>query len=44
MRGRDAPLDDLHGVVQHFFEQAGAEVLSVSPDDFIAAFEEALAD
>ena len=43
-RLRGVYLDDLHGVVQHFFEQAGAEVLSVSPDDFIAAFEEALAD
>jgi len=43
-RLRGVYLDDLPGVVRDFFEQAGAEVLSVSPDDFIAAFEEALAD
>jgi lipoate-protein ligase A len=43
-RLRGVYLDDLHGVVREFFEQAEAEVLSVSPDDFIAAFEEALAD
>jgi lipoate-protein ligase A len=43
-RLRGVYLDDLPGVVQAFFEQAGAEVLSVSPDDFIAAFEEALSD
>jgi len=43
-RLRGVYLDDLHSVVHEFFEQAGAEVLSVSPDDFIAAFDEALAD
>ena len=42
-RLRGVYLDDLAGVVREFFEQAGAEVLSVSPDDFIAAFDEALA-
>jgi lipoate-protein ligase A len=42
-RLRGVYLDDLHGVVREFFEQAEAEVLSVSPDDFIAAFDEALA-
>ena len=43
-RLRGVYLDDLRSVVYEFFEQAEAEVLSVSPDDFIAAFEEALAD
>jgi len=41
-RLRGVYLDDLSDVVQHFFQQAGAEVLSVSPDDFVAAFEDAL--
>jgi lipoate-protein ligase A len=39
---RGVYLDDLPGAVREFFGKAGAEVLSVSPDDFIAAFEEAL--
>jgi len=41
---RGVYLDDLPGVVRGFFEQAETEVLSVSPDDFIAAFQEALDD
>jgi lipoate-protein ligase A len=40
---RGVYLDDLADVVRGFFAQAGVEVLSVSPDDFIAAFEDALA-
>jgi len=43
-RLRGVYLDDLPGAVREFFEQAGAEVLSVSPDDFIAAFRQALAN
>ena len=39
---RGVYLDDLPGVVRGFFEQAETEVLSVSPDDFIAAFGDAL--
>jgi len=42
-RLRGVYLDDLPDVVREFFAQAGAEVLSVSPDDFIAAFQQALA-
>ena len=42
-RLRGVYLDDLPGVVREFFGQAEVEVLSVSPDDFIAAFEDALA-
>ncbi len=42
-RLRGVYLDDLAEVVRGFFAQAGVEVLSVSPDDFIAAFEDALA-
>lgn len=42
-RLRGAYLDDLGALVRAFFEQAETEVLSVSPDDFIAAFEDALA-
>jgi lipoate-protein ligase A len=40
---RGVYLDDLAEVVRGFFAQAGVEVLSVAPDDFIAAFEDALA-
>jgi lipoate-protein ligase A len=43
-RLRGAYLDDLRDVIRAFFEQAETEVLSVSPDDFIAAFEDALED
>jgi lipoate-protein ligase A len=43
-RLRGVYLDELPGVVREFFGQAGVEVLSVSPDDFIAAFGAALAD
>jgi lipoate-protein ligase A len=43
-RLRGAYLDDLRRLVREFFEQANVEVLSVSPDDFIAAFEDALAN
>jgi lipoate-protein ligase A len=42
-RLRGIYLADLAEVVRAFFAQAGVEVLSVSPDDFGAAFEEALA-
>ena len=42
-RLRGIYLADLAEVVRAFFAQAGVEVLSVSPDDFVAAFEEALA-
>jgi len=42
-RLRGVYLDDLASVVEDFFKQAGVEVLSVSPADFIAAFEDALA-
>jgi lipoate-protein ligase A len=42
-RLRGVYLDDLAQVVRAFFAQAGVEVLSVSPDDFVAAFEDALA-
>jgi lipoate-protein ligase A len=42
-RLRGVYLDDLPGVVREFFARAEVEVLSVSPDDFIAAFEDALA-
>jgi len=34
-------LDDMEKTVQDFFEQADVEVLSVSPDDFIAAINDA---
>ena len=42
-RLRGAYLDDVGPVVRGFFEEAGVEVLSVSPDDFIASIEDALA-
>jgi hypothetical protein len=35
-------LDELEARVRAFFEQAEVEVLSVAPDDFVAAFEDAL--
>ena len=41
-RLRGVYLDELPAVVREFFSQAGVEVLSVSPNDFIAAFEDAL--
>ena len=43
-RLRGVYLDDLADVVRSFFQEAGVEVLSVSPDDFIASLENALAD
>lgn len=39
---RGVYLDDVENVVSEFFEDAGVEVLSVSPDDFIAAIQDAL--
>lgn len=41
-RLRGVYLDDLEQAVRSFFDQAGVEVLSVSPDDFIAALRDAL--
>ena len=41
-RLRGVYLEELAEVVRTFFEQAGVEVLSVSPDDFVAAFNNAL--
>lgn len=41
-RLRGVYLDDLPGVVRAFFQEAGVEVLSVSPDDFVASLENAL--
>jgi lipoate-protein ligase A len=41
-RLRGVYLDDLPQVVREFFEQSAAEALSVSPDDFVAAFQDAL--
>lgn len=41
-RLRGVYLDDLPGVVRGFFQEAGVEVLSVSPDDFVASLENAL--
>jgi len=43
-RLRGVYLDDIADVVRSFFQQAGVEVLSVSPDDFIASLENALAE
>jgi lipoate-protein ligase A len=43
-RLRGAYLDKLPELVRDFFRQAGAEVLSVTPDDFIAALQDALGD
>jgi lipoate-protein ligase A len=42
-RLRGTYLNELGAVVRTFFAEAGAEVLSVSPDDFIASIEDALA-
>lgn len=42
-RLRGVYLEDLPEVVRKFFEEAGVEVLSVSPDDFIASLQNALA-
>jgi lipoate-protein ligase A len=39
---RGVYLDDLEEAVRSFFARAGVEVLSVSPDDFIAALRDAL--
>lgn len=41
-RLRGVFLDDLEQVVSKFFEQAGVEVLSVTPADFVAALEDAV--
>ncbi len=41
-RLRGVYLDELADVVNGFFEQAGVEVLSVTPADFIAALEDAI--
>ena len=35
-------LEDLEPVIRSFFNQADVEVLSVSPDDMVAAFKDAL--
>ena len=43
-RLRGAHIDELPQLVRDFFRQAGAEVLSVTPDDFIAALQNALED
>lgn len=43
-RLRGVYLEDLADVVQDFFKQTGVEVLSVSPEDFIASIENALVD
>jgi len=43
-RLRGIYLEDLAGVIRTFFEESGVEVLSVSPDDFIASVEDALAN
>jgi len=42
-RLRGVYLDELTGVIRTFFEESQVEVLSVSPDDFIASVENALA-
>jgi lipoate-protein ligase A len=43
-RLRGVYLDDLVGVIQDFFEQTEVEVLSVTPEDFIACVGNALAN
>jgi len=43
-RLRGVYLDELTGVIRTFFEESQVEVLSVSPDDFIASVEDALAN
>jgi len=40
---RGVYLDDLPCAIRAFFDRAGAEVLSVTPEDFVAAFAAALA-
>lgn len=42
-RLRGVYLDDVAGVVSEFFQQSDFEVLSVSPEDFIASIDDALA-
>ncbi len=42
-RLRGVYLDELTGVIRTFFEESPVEVLSVSPDDFVASVENALA-
>jgi len=42
-RLRGVYLDDLADVVRNFFREAGVEVLSVTPDDFVASLENAVA-
>ena len=41
-RLRGVFLEDFEGTIQSFFEQSGVEVLSVTPEDFIASFRNAL--
>ena len=41
---RGVYLDDLAGVIRAFFEETEVEVLSVSPEDFIATVQDALAE
>jgi lipoate-protein ligase A len=43
-RLRGVYLDGLAGVIRSFFEETGVEALSVSPEDFIASFDNALAE
>jgi lipoate-protein ligase A len=43
-RLRGVYLDELAGVIRTFFKESQVEVLSVSPDDFIASVEDALAN
>jgi lipoate-protein ligase A len=43
-RLRGVYLDELPQTISEFFAQTRAEALSVSPDDFIAAFEDALSE
>ena len=43
-RLRGVYLDELAGVIRTFFEETEVEVLSVSPDDFIASIDNALAE
>ena len=42
-RMRGVSLEDIAGEIKAFFKQSDFEVLSVSPDDFIASIEDALA-
>ena len=43
-RLRGVHVDDLRAAIRKFFEETETEVLSVSPDDFVACVENALAD